>query len=126
MDGVPGGSYVVSVTRFGYEMRQLTVNLADDSGSFLEVPLTPRPLLLDSVTVFSTPQPVRMRGVVYDAVSGFAIPGAAVLVDAEGHGVLSDSSGVFVVEDVTAGPQVVSIKQIGYEAKAMAVTVTGQ
>ena len=125
MDGVSSGTYVLSVTRFGYETWQLTVNLAVGSGGFLEVPLTPRPLLLDSVLVVSTPQPVRMRGVVYDLVSGLTIPGAAILVDSEGHGVLSDSSGAFVVEDVMAGPQVVSIKQIGYEAKAVAVTVTG-
>lgn len=126
MDGVPSGTYVISVTRFGYEAWRLTVKLTDDFGGFLEIPLTPRPLLLDSVTVFSTPQPVRMRGIVYDVVSGLAIPGAAVLVGAEGHGVLADSSGVFLVEDVTAGPQVVSIKQIGYEAKAVAVAVTGR
>ncbi len=125
MDRVASGAHVISVTRFGYEKQDLTVNLASDAGGFLEVALTPRPLLLDSVTVVSTPQPVRVRGVVYDAVSGLAIPGAAVLVDAEGHGVVADSSGVFVVEDVTAGPQVVSIKQIGYEAKVVAVTVTG-
>ena len=125
VNGVARGRHVISVTRFGYEKRDLTLNLEDHSGSFLEVGLTPRPFLLDSITVVSTPQPVRVRGAVYDAVSGMAIPGAAVLIDAEGHGGLSDSSGVFVVEDVTAGPQVVSIRQIGYEAKAVAVTVSG-
>ena len=125
IDGVPNGAHVFSVTRFGYEKQDLTVNLDEDSGGFLQVALTPRPFVLDSVTVVSTPQPVRVRGAVYDAVSGMAIPGAAVLLDAERHGALSDSSGVFVVEDVMAGPQVVSVRQIGYEAKAVAVTVTG-
>ena len=123
--GVASGAHVISVTRFSYEKQDLAVNLEDDSGSFLQVALTPRPLLLDSVTVVSTPQPVRVRGAVYDAVSGMAIPGAAVLLDAERHGALSDSAGLFVVEDVAAGPQVVSIRQIGYEAEAVAVTVTG-
>lgn len=71
------------------------------------------------------PPPVRvpLHGVVYDALTGTAVPGAAVYMDGEGYGVLADSAGVFRFEDVPPGPQLVAAVQFGYEETAASFDV---
>lgn len=58
-------------------------------------------------------------------VSGTAIPGAAVFVQSENQGTLADSLGSFVAADVPPGPQLLTVKQIGYHDKVIAFTATG-
>lgn len=68
---------------------------------------------------------VPLHGVVYDALTGAVVPGAAVYLDGEGYGVLSDSAGVFRFPDVPAGPQLIAAIQFGYEEMAAPVDVPG-
>ena len=71
------------------------------------------------------PEPVRvtLSGVVYDALTGTAVPGAAVYLEGEVYGVLADSAGVFQFEDVAPGPQLIAAIQFGYEETAEIVNV---
>ncbi|MXW10062.1 MAG: carboxypeptidase-like regulatory domain-containing protein [Gammaproteobacteria bacterium] len=123
--GLRPGGHIVTVTRIGYERRDLPINLTDESNTFIEIALTPSPILLDSLTVVA-PDRVAVRGVVYDMVSGTPIPGAAVFVESENHGTLADSLGSFVAADVPPGPQLITVKQIGYHDKVIAFTATGR
>lgn len=123
--GMQPGGHIVTVTRIGYERRDLPINLTGDGNAFIEIALTPSPILLDSLTVVA-PDRVAVRGVVYDMMSGTPIPGAAVFVESENQGILADSLGSFVAADVTPGPQLITVKQIGYHDKAIAFTATGR
>ncbi len=71
------------------------------------------------------PEPVRvtLSGVVYDALTGTAVPGAAVYLEGEVYGVLADSAGVFQFEDAAPGPQLIAAIQFGYEETAEIVNV---
>ena len=69
------------------------------------------------------PVPVPLHGVVYDALTGTAVAGAAVFLNGEGYGVLSDSAGVFRFADVPPGPQLLAAIQFGYEETAAPVEV---
>ena len=66
---------------------------------------------------------VPLHGIVYDAFTGAAVAGAAVYLDDEGYGVLSDSTGVFRFADVFPGPQLIAAVQFGYEETAAPVEV---
>ena len=123
--GLRPGGHIVTVTRFGYERRDLPINLTGDGNAFIEIGLTPSPILLDSLTVVA-PDRVAVHGRVYDMVSGTAIPGAAVFVESEDHGTLADSLGSFVAADVPPGPQLITVKQIGYHDKVIAFNATGR
>ncbi len=123
--GIQPGGHIVTVTRIGYERRDLPINLTSDGNTFIEIALTPSPIQLDSLTVVA-PERVSVRGIVYDMVSGSAIPGAAVFVESENQGILADSLGSFVAADVPPGPQLITVKQIGYHDKVIAFTATGR
>ena len=71
----------------------------------------------------STTHRAPLHGGVYDAVRGAAVPGAAVFLNGEGYGVLSDSVGVFRLEDVAPGPVVLTAIQFGYEEMVAPVEV---
>ncbi len=73
----------------------------------------------------ATPPPdgASLHGVVYDALTGAVIPGAAVYLDGERYGALSDSAGVFRFTDVPPGPQLIAAIQFGYEETASSVEV---
>ena len=71
----------------------------------------------------STAARVPLHGIVYDAFTGAAVAGAAVYLDGEGYGVLSDSAGVFRFADVPPGSQLVAAIQFGYEETAAPVEV---
>ena len=66
---------------------------------------------------------VPLQGIVYDAFTGGAVAGAAVYLNGEGYGVLSDSAGVFRFADVFPGPQLIAAVQFGYEETAAPVEV---
>ncbi|MYK67997.1 MAG: carboxypeptidase-like regulatory domain-containing protein, partial [Gammaproteobacteria bacterium] len=72
------------------------------------------------------PVPVRapLHGVVYDALTGAAVPGAAVYLEHESYGVLADSLGTFRFEDVGVGFQVIASIQFGYEEAAARIEVS--
>lgn len=71
------------------------------------------------------PAPARasILGLVYDAVTGIPIPGAAIYLWEESQGVLADSLGTFRFEDVTAGAQAVAAIQLGYEEVHAAIDI---
>ena len=66
---------------------------------------------------------VLMHGVVYDELTRSPIPGAAVYLEEQNYGALTDSLGRFRFEDVAAGFEVVAVVQFGYEEVAAAVEV---
>ena len=68
--------------------------------------------------------PVTIMGVVYDVVTGTAIPTAAVSLENGRQGVLTDDQGIFRLEDVEAGPQLLVVTQFGYQKRAVAATIT--
>ena len=76
------------------------------------------PAAVDAQEVEAPPVRVPLHGVVYDALTGTAVPGAAVYLDGEGYGVLADSEGAFRFEDVPPGPQLVAAVQFGYDETA--------
>lgn len=67
---------------------------------------------------------VTIMGVVYDVVTGTAIPTAAVSLENGRQGVLTDDQGIFRLEDVEAGPQLLVVTQFGYQKRAVAATIT--
>ena len=67
---------------------------------------------------------VSIMGVVYDVVTGTAIPTAAVSLENGRQGVLTDDQGIFRLEDVEAGPQLLVVTQFGYQKRAVAATIT--
>ena len=70
------------------------------------------------------PTLTRVQGVVYDILSGTGVGGASVLVESVERGVLADEDGVFTLDDVPEGPQVLFVRQFGYMPQTLAVTVT--
>ena len=84
-------------------------------------------LVLPAAVAAQETQPTSIRvplqGIVYDAFTGAAVAGAAVYLDGEGYGVLSDSAGVFRFADVFPGPQLIAAVQFGYEETAASVEV---
>ena len=67
---------------------------------------------------------VTIMGVVYDVVTGTAIPTAAVSLENGRQGVLTDDQGIFRLEEVEAGPQLLVVTQFGYQKRAVAATIT--
>ena len=67
---------------------------------------------------------VTIMGVVYDVMTGTAIPTAAVSLENGRQGVLTDDQGIFLLEDVEAGPQLLVVTQFGYQKRAVATTIT--
>ena len=58
---------------------------------------------------------ITLRGVVVDALRGDPLPNAMVRLDAARKGVLTDSLGRFTILDVRTGPELLAVKQYGYE-----------
>ncbi len=69
---------------------------------------------------------VTIIGVVYDVLTGAAIPTAAVSLESGRQGVLTNDHGVFRLEDVESGPQLLVVTQFGYERRVLATTVTAE
>ncbi len=66
---------------------------------------------------------VSVHGIVYDARTGTVVPGAAVYLEGEGYGVLSDSAGVFRFANVAPGSELVAAVQFGYEEATAPIDV---
>lgn len=81
------------------------------------------PAAIDAQEPEPVPVRVPLHGVVYDALTGAAVPGAAVYLEHESYGVLADSLGTFSFEDVDVGLQVVAAIQFGYEEAAARIEV---
>lgn len=62
----------------------------------------------------SAPVLVTLRGVVLDEVTGTPVAGAAVFLEDENYGALTDARGAFRIESVPAGSQTVVATQFGY------------
>ena len=79
-----------------------------------------------------TPEPesldmrVSVTGVVYDVLSGTALTGAVVSLENGDNGVVTDAQGIFLMEDVEAGPHVFVATQFGYEKRAIARAVAAE
>ena len=71
------------------------------------------------------PAPVRVtiEGVVLDEVTGIPVAGAAVYLEDEDYGALTDARGVFRIEGVPADSQTVVATQFGYWEIAAAIDV---
>ena len=69
------------------------------------------------------PPRVSILGLVYDGVTGTPVPGAAIYLWEENHGVLADSLGTFRFEDITAGAHAIAAIQFGYEEVHAAIEV---
>ena len=67
---------------------------------------------------------VTIMGVVYDVVTGTAIPSAAVSLENGRQGVLTDYDGIFQLEGIEAGPQLIVVSQFGYQKRMVATTIT--
>lgn len=65
-----------------------------------------------------------VAGVVFDSVSGAALPGARVLLVDGRQGTLSDSAGVFELRGVPIGHHRLAVHQYGYEERMLAFEVT--
>ncbi len=68
-----------------------------------------------------------IKGVVTDVVTGDPLPGAAVLVKEKFLGTYTDQNGEFVLNNVPAGSNAVTINYLGYKEQVMTVdVVSGQ
>ena len=67
---------------------------------------------------------VKVMGVVYDIVTGSAIPSAAVSLENGRQGVITDYDGIFKLDDVDTGPELLVVTQFGYQKRVVAMTVT--
>lgn len=123
---VAPGRHLLAVTRFGYQEqeRRVTTSITDEHASLIEIPLVPEPIRLEGVTATGAPVThVPIHGVVYDATTGAAVAGAAIVVAEEERGVLSDSLGIFQLDSVATGPQLLIASQFGYEKQAVMVNL---
>ena len=66
---------------------------------------------------------VTLRGVVLDEVTGTPVAAAAVYLEDENYGALTDAHGAFRIEGVPAGPRTVVATQFGYWEVAADVEV---
>jgi Carboxypeptidase regulatory-like domain/TonB-dependent Receptor Plug Domain len=64
-----------------------------------------------------------VTGHVREAASGHALSGATVLVEATALGAHSDSSGTFRIRDVPPGPQMLTLRRIGFAVVRVPITV---
>ncbi len=64
-----------------------------------------------------------IKGNVVDAVTGDPLPGAAVLVKEKFLGTYTDQNGEFVLNNVPAGSNAVTINYLGYKEQVMTVDV---
>ena len=69
---------------------------------------------------------INVVGVVYDVVTGSAVPSAAVSLESGRQGVLTDYEGIFQLEDVESGPQLLVVTQFGYQRRVVATTLTSE
>lgn len=96
-------------------------------GRLAAIPLVVAVLCLPGVLFAQEPESddarVTLMGVVYDVLTGSAIPTAAVSLENGRQGVLTDEQGIFRLEDVEAGPQLLVVTQFGYQKRAVATTV---
>ena len=87
-------------------------------------------LCLPGVVSAQEPEPedvrVKLMGVVYDVVTGTAISSAAVSLENGRQGVITDYQGIFRLDDVEAGPQLIVVSQFGYQKRVVAATITAQ
>ena len=97
--------------------------MANKSAVCLLVFVLTSPVSVDAQEAEQPPAHVPLHGIVYDAFTGGAVAGAAVYLDGEGYGVLSDSAGIFRFAGVPPGPQLVAAIQFGYEETAAPVDV---
>jgi len=65
-----------------------------------------------------------VRGVVVDAITRAPVEGAMVSPGGQGRGTLSDSLGVFELNGIPTGPQLLIVRQFGFEERALAVAAT--
>ena len=82
------------------------------------------PGLLSAQEPESADARVHVTGVVYDVVTGTAIPSAAVSLENGRQGVLTNYDGIFQLEDVETGPQLLVVTQFGYQKRVVATTLT--
>ena len=123
---VAPGRHLLAVTRFGYQEkeRRVSTSVADGHAGMIEVPLVPEPIRLEGVTATAAPVThVPIHGIVYDATTGAAVAGAAIVVAEEERGVLSDSLGIFRLDSVATGPQLLITSQFGYEKQAVLINL---
>ncbi len=69
-------------------------------------------------------QDIQLRGVVIDAVTGQSLPGVNVFIDQTLKGSATDGSGVFQINDLTAGSYKVVASMIGYEVASEQIELT--
>ena len=67
---------------------------------------------------------LKLMGVVYDVVTGSAIPSAAVSLENGRQGVITNYDGIFELDDVESGPELLVVTQFGYQKRVVAITVT--
>ena len=79
-------------------------------------------LLMAAATPLSAQRALRptdasttLRGVVVDRLKGDPLPNAVVLLADENRGLLTDSLGRFTFDRVPLGPQILAVKQYGYD-----------
>lgn len=66
---------------------------------------------------------VTLVGFVRDSLTAAPLPGAIVRLLGENLGVLTDSTGRFVLDEVPAGRRLLSVNQYGYEERLLAIRV---
>ena len=81
----------------------------------------------DAAAQATDPDPVRvtLHGVVFDALSGTPVAGAAVYLREGNYGVVSDLHGTFRIDEVATGSQTVAAIQFGYQELAAVFDVPG-
>lgn len=69
-------------------------------------------------------QRIAMRGTVTDGVTGLSLPGVNVFIDQTLKGSATDVSGVFLINDLSAGSYKVVASMIGYEVASEHIEIT--
>ena len=62
-----------------------------------------------------------IKGVITDAVEGSTLPGATVLIEGTTIGTVTDVDGVYALNGIPIGNQMVSISFLGFETKTVAI-----
>ncbi len=109
---MPGGDYNVTASADGYTNQTFSTTIINGAKTVLNFALSEVVASKGSIS-----------GTVTDASSNAGIPGVVVSTDAGGYSALTDNSGSYIINDVTAGTYNVTATASGYNPDTRQTTV---
>lgn len=110
---MPAGNYNVTASSDGFSSQTFPVTMMAGTKTVQSF------ALLEAVASSGT-----ITGTVTDSASGYAIAGATVTADSGGFNAVTDSSGNYIIHEVTAGTYYVTAAASGFQSLTLHASVT--